>query len=96
MASSESFSCNSTSDFSKLKKDQDQRKTENKQKVSLLKIFTFADFYDYVLMAIGSVGACVPRALVLSYFIFFGKLINVIRMAYLVPKESSQKVAYVS
>ena len=96
MASPESFSGNGTSNVSKLQKDQDQRKTEKKQKVSLLKLFTFADFYDYVLMAIGSVGACVHGASVPIFFIFFGKLINVIGMAYLFPKEASHKVAYVS
>ncbi|KAL5551013.1 hypothetical protein UlMin_001189 [Ulmus minor] len=96
MASPESFSGNGTSNVSKLQKDQDQRKTEKKQKVSLLKLFTFADFYDYVLMAIGSVGACVHGASVPIFFIFFGKLINVIGMAYLFPKEASHKVAYYS
>ncbi|KAI4314502.1 hypothetical protein L6164_027405 [Bauhinia variegata] len=64
--------------------------------VPLLKLFSFADFYDYVLMAIGSVGACVHGASVPVFFIFFGKLINVIGLAYLFPKEASHKVAMYS
>ena len=70
-----------------------ERKKEHK--VSFLKLFSFADYYDYVLMAIGSVGACVHGASVPVFFIFFGKLINVIGLAYLFPKEASHKVAKV-
>ncbi|XP_040989621.1 ABC transporter B family member 2-like [Juglans microcarpa x Juglans regia] len=75
----------------KKKKKEDQEKQQ--QSVPLLKLFTFADFYDYILMAIGSFGACVHGASVPVFFIFFGKLINVIGMAYLFPKEASHKVA---
>lgn len=70
-----------------------ERKKEHK--VPLLKLFSFADFYDCVLMAIGSVGACVHGASVPVFFIFFGKLINVIGVAYLFPKEASHQVAKV-
>lgn len=71
------------------------KKKEGKKqyKVPLLKLFSFADFYDHVLMALGSLGACVHGASVPVFFIFFGKLINVIGLAYLVPKEASHKVA---
>lgn len=65
------------------------------KKVPLLKIFSFADFYDYVLMVIGSVGACIHGASVPVFFIFFGKIINVIGLAYLFPKEASHQVAEV-
>ncbi|XP_027360046.1 ABC transporter B family member 2-like [Abrus precatorius] len=68
-------------------------KRKKEHKVPLLKLFSFADFYDYVLMAIGSLGACVHGASVPVFFIFFGKLINVIGLAYLFPKEASHKVA---
>ncbi|OIW10677.1 hypothetical protein TanjilG_16049 [Lupinus angustifolius] len=68
-----------------------ERKKEHK--VPLLKLFSFADFYDCVLMAIGSLGACVHGASVPVFFIFFGKLINVIGLAYLFPKEASPQVA---
>ncbi|BAT99615.1 ABC transporter B family member 2 [Vigna angularis] len=68
-------------------------KSKKEHKVSLLKLFSFADFYDCVLMAFGSVGACIHGASVPVFFIFFGKLINVIGLAYLFPKEASHKVA---
>ncbi|TKY58285.1 ABC transporter B family member 2 [Spatholobus suberectus] len=67
--------------------------TQQKRKVPLLKLFSFADFYDCVLMAVGSVGACVHGASVPVFFIFFGKMINVIGFAYLFPKEASHEVA---
>ncbi|KAL2348926.1 hypothetical protein Fmac_002926 [Flemingia macrophylla] len=70
-----------------------ESKSKKEHKVSLLKLFSFADIYDYVLMAVGSVGACVHGASVPVFFIFFGKLINVIGLAYLFPKEASHKVA---
>lgn len=71
----------------------DNAKSKKEHKVSLLKLFSFADFYDYVLMALGSLGACIHGASVPVFFIFFGKLINVIGLAYLFPKEASHKVA---
>ncbi|KAL5099938.1 hypothetical protein RYX36_004265 [Vicia faba] len=69
----------------------DERKKEHK--VPFLKLFSFADSYDYVLMFIGSIGACVHGASIPVFFIFFGKLINVIGLAYLFPKEASHQVA---
>ncbi|KAK2427758.1 ABC transporter B family member [Trifolium repens] len=69
----------------------DERKKE--RKVPMLKLFSFADSYDYVLMFIGSIGACIHGASVPIFFIFFGKLINVIGLAYLFPKEASHQVA---
>lgn len=80
-------------DMKKKKMEKGEGKKQNK--VSLLKLFAFADFYDYILMAIGSVGACIHGASVPVFFIFFGKLINIIGMAYLFPKEASHKVAKV-
>lgn len=72
----------------KKKKGEDSNK-----KVPLLKLFAFADFYDYVLMGLGSIGACVHGASVPVFFIFFGKLINIIGLAYFFPKEASHRVA---
>ncbi|KAL6176028.1 hypothetical protein ACLB2K_052664 [Fragaria x ananassa] len=84
-------------DMLKLKKKkkakQEEDKDNKKRNVPLLKLFSFADSYDCVLMAIGSVGACVHGASVPVFFIFFGKLINIIGLAYLFPKEASSKVA---
>jgi hypothetical protein len=78
----------------KKKKKKGEGKKQNK--VTVAKLFSFADSYDLSLMAIGSVGACVHGASVPVFFIFFGKLINVIGMAYLFPKEASHKVAKVN
>jgi ATP-binding cassette subfamily B (MDR/TAP) protein 1 len=49
-----------------------------------------------VLMGLGSLGACVHGASVPVFFIFFGKLINIIGLAYLFPKEASHRVGKVS
>ncbi|CAI0471010.1 unnamed protein product [Linum tenue] len=73
--------------------DDNNKTSYNYKKVSFLKLFSFADFYDYVLMGIGSVGAIVHGASVPVFFIFFGKLINIIGLAYLFPKEASHRVA---
>ncbi|XP_009371200.2 ABC transporter B family member 2 [Pyrus x bretschneideri] len=81
------------SDAKKTKKEEEEGKGKQQRKVPLLKLFSFADSYDYLLMAVGSVGACVHGASVPVFFIFFGKLINIIGMAYLFPKEASSKVA---
>ncbi|VYS45656.1 unnamed protein product [Arabidopsis thaliana] len=68
-------------------------KEKKRPSVSFLKLFSFADFYDCVLMALGSIGACIHGASVPVFFIFFGKLINIIGLAYLFPQEASHKVA---
>eukprot|EP00262_Sarcandra_glabra_P003246 TRINITY_DN13862_c0_g1_i1.p1 TRINITY_DN13862_c0_g1~~TRINITY_DN13862_c0_g1_i1.p1 ORF type:complete len:1254 (+),score=143.38 TRINITY_DN13862_c0_g1_i1:192-3953(+) len=77
----------------KTKKDEAEKVTTKIRKVSFFKLFAFADFYDFVLMAVGSVGACVHGASVPVFFIFFGKLINVIGIAYLFPASVSHRVA---
>ncbi|KAG9454516.1 hypothetical protein H6P81_007420 [Aristolochia fimbriata] len=71
----------------------DDEEEANKRVVPFLKLFAFADFYDYVLMFVGSVGACVHGASVPVFFIFFGKLINIIGIAYLFPASVSHRVA---
>ncbi|XP_047322616.1 ABC transporter B family member 2-like [Impatiens glandulifera] len=77
----------------------DHRQSENKptlpktQTISIAKLFSFADTYDYFLMFFGSIGACVHGASVPVFFIFFGKLINIIGLAYLFPAAASHKVA---
>ncbi|KAL8552874.1 hypothetical protein ACS0TY_001523 [Phlomoides rotata] len=70
-----------------------KKKSNSAQKVGIGKLFTFADGFDYFLMFVGSVGACVHGASVPVFFIFFGKMINIIGLAYLFPKEASHKVA---
>lgn len=72
-----------------------EKGTQQERKVPLLKLFSFADLYDCVLMGVGSVGACIHGASVPIFFVFFGKIINVIGLAYLFPKEASHEVAKV-
>lgn len=70
--------------------------TNTTQKVPFAKLFAFADGWDYLLMTIGSLGACAHGASVPVFFIFFGKLINIIGIAYLFPTTVSHRVAMVS
>lgn len=73
-----------------------KKKSESAKKVGIGKLFSYADGFDYLLMSVGSIGACVHGASVPVFFIFFGKMINIIGLAYLFPKEASHKVASVS
>uniref|UniRef100_N1R508 ABC transporter B family member 2 n=1 Tax=Aegilops tauschii TaxID=37682 RepID=N1R508_AEGTA len=66
---------------------------EKVEKVPFLKLFSFADRWDYLLMAVGSVGACAHGASVPVFFIFFGKLINIIGIASFFPAMVSGRVA---
>lgn len=76
--------------------DKNKEKAEEKvEKVPFLKLFSFADRWDYVLMAVGSVGACAHGASVPVFFIFFGKLINIIGIASFFPAMVSGRVAKV-
>ncbi|GFZ17130.1 P-glycoprotein 2 [Actinidia rufa] len=77
-------------DDSKAKDIQGKKKP---QRVSLMKLFAFADAYDCFLMFVGSIGACVHGASVPVFFVFFGKIINTIGMAYLYPAAASHRVA---
>lgn len=76
-------------------KKKKKKKKEQQNKVAFYKLFAFADFYDYFLMSFGSIGACIHGASVPVFFIFFGKLINIIGMAYLFPEDAAPKVAKV-
>ncbi|GAA0153006.1 ATP-binding cassette [Lithospermum erythrorhizon] len=86
-----SFSLDETLD--EVKEAKVENVEEKTQKVPFLKLFTFADAYDYFLMFLGSIGACIHGASVPVFFIFFGKLINIIGLAYLFPAQASHKVA---
>jgi ATP-binding cassette subfamily B (MDR/TAP) protein 1 len=72
-----------------------KKAAEEVAKVPFLKLFSFADQWDCVLMAVGSLGACAHGASVPVFFIFFGKLINIIGLAYLFPTTVSGRVAKV-
>ncbi|KAF8077237.1 hypothetical protein N665_1054s0014 [Sinapis alba] len=71
----------------------EKEKKEATPKVSFLKLFSFAGFKDCVLMTLGSIGACIHGASVPVFFIFFGKLINIIGLAYMDSHQASHKVA---
>lgn len=73
-----------------------KKAAEEVAKVPFLKLFSFADQWDCVLMAVGSLGACAHGASVPVFFIFFGKLINIIGLAYLFPTTVSGRVAKVN
>lgn len=73
--------------------DGKKKKSVVVQKVSLSKLFSFADPYDYFLMLMGSIGAIIHGVSVPIFFIFFGKLINLVGVAYLFPRETSHDVA---
>lgn len=77
-------------------KNKKKKSLVEKKSVGIGKMFSFADSYDYLLMFVGSIGACVHGASVPVFFIFFGKMINIIGLAYLFPQEASHKVAKVS
>ncbi|CAH9086143.1 unnamed protein product [Cuscuta epithymum] len=70
-----------------------ERKKEVKKRVAIRKLFSFADGWDCVLMFVGFVGACVHGASVPVFFIFFGKIIDIIGEAVLFPAEAAPKVA---
>lgn len=76
--------------------EEEERKKKTHKKVSLLKLFSFADSYDYLLMFLGSIGACLHGASVPVFFIFFGKMINIAGLAYLFPAQTSHKIAKVT
>ncbi|KAH7668707.1 Xenobiotic-transporting ATPase protein [Dioscorea alata] len=75
-------------------KKKKKKKREMKRKGgSFFKLFSFADAWDCTLMAMGTVGAFVHGASVPVFFLFFGKLIDVIGTAYLFPSSISNKVS---
>ncbi|XP_021768214.1 ABC transporter B family member 2-like [Chenopodium quinoa] len=76
----------------KEEEDEEMKKKNKVKNVPFLKLFIFADSYDYLLMFLGSIGAIAHGASVPVFFIFFGKLINLIGVAYLFPRETSHEV----
>lgn len=62
------------------------------RKISLFKLFAFADAWDFALMALGSIGACVHGASVPVFLVFLGKLIDVMAVGSLQPASVSHRV----
>ncbi|CAO1939601.1 unnamed protein product [Urochloa humidicola] len=88
-----SSSANGGSAAAAAQEEEKKAAEEAAAKVPFLKLFSFADQWDCVLMAVGSLGACAHGASVPVFFIFFGKLINIIGLAYLFPTTVSGRVA---
>ena len=57
-------------------KSEQESDSKSNPSVPLYQLFSFADGVDYVLMILGTIGACVHGASIPVFFIFFGKLIN--------------------
>ncbi|KAL5865632.1 hypothetical protein ACOSQ3_003146 [Xanthoceras sorbifolium] len=100
MTTPSSFSGNNQDEYShdhetnKMKKEEEEgKKQQRRRSVPLIKLFKYADSYDYFLMLLGSIGACLHGASVPVFFIYFGKLINIIGLAYLFPKAAAPTVA---
>ncbi|CAM8901165.1 unnamed protein product [Rhodiola kirilowii] len=94
-----SNSASSVSTAGKILENANKNEEESKKKaaagrsVPFLKLFKFADLRDWQLMAVGSIGACIHGASLPVFFIFFGKMIDVMGLAYLNPPAASHKVA---
>ncbi|KAG5540149.1 hypothetical protein RHGRI_020397 [Rhododendron griersonianum] len=79
----------------KTKEGEEGENKKPKRSVPFRKLFAFADTYDCFLMSVGFVGACINGASVPVFFVFFGKIINVMGTAYLFPAAASHRVAKV-
>lgn len=67
-----------------------------KQTIPFLQLFAYADSLDYLLMALGSVGAIVHGLALPMFFLFFGKLLNGFGSNRNNPKKAAETVSEVS
>ncbi|KAK4429403.1 ABC transporter B family member 13 [Sesamum alatum] len=66
---------------------------KNGESVSFFRLFAVADKIDYVLMFIGSVGACLQGAALPVFFVLFGRMINSLGSLSLDPHRFSSEVS---
>ena len=73
-----------------------KKQPEAQPSVSMYKLFSFADSLDYLLMLLGTLGACVHGAAIPVFFIFFGKLIDAFGAHATDPNGMAKEVAKVN
>ncbi|BBN07935.1 ATP-binding cassette, subfamily B (MDR/TAP), member 1 [Marchantia polymorpha subsp. ruderalis] len=61
--------------------------------VPFYKLFMFADWWDYLLIVLGTIGACVHGVSVPIFFLFFGALIDAFGANYANPQKMGQEVS---
>lgn len=72
-----------------------EKKAEPSDAVPLYQLFAYADPFDYLLMATGTVGAIAHGAALPVFFLFFGKLLNGFGANSNDPNQAAQVVAKV-
>ncbi|KAJ7526699.1 hypothetical protein O6H91_16G018900 [Diphasiastrum complanatum] len=70
-----------------------KKSEKNQRSVPFYKLFCFADWLDYVLMAVGTIGACAHGAAIPVFFIFFGRLIDAFGSNYNNPSFMAKEVS---
>ena len=74
----------------------DKQTTPSKQRsVSLIGLFAAADKADYLLMFLGSVGACIHGGVLPVFFVVFGRLIDSLGHLAKNPQQQSARVSEV-
>lgn len=76
-------------------KSEEENDPKSSPSIPLYQLFSFADGLDYVLMIMGTIGACVHGASIPIFFIFFGKLINAFGSHASEPHVMAKEVAKV-
>ncbi|KAG8377946.1 hypothetical protein BUALT_Bualt08G0086700 [Buddleja alternifolia] len=67
--------------------------SSKKDSVSFFRLFAAADKFDYVLMFIGSIGACLQGAALPVFFVLFGRMINSLGSLSTDPHRFSSEVS---
>lgn len=84
------------SDEVELPKENQEMKTKKNPRVSFFGLFGAADKIDYVLMFIGSLGACIHGAALPVFFILFGRLIDSLGHMSSNPHKASSRISEVN